>query len=165
MNRKAIILLLSGVFPVTSCGGGGGASGSQPVTPTVSSVAASCTPTSVPTGQTSQCSAVVSGTGSYSTSVTWSVSPTSIGTVSSSGVFKPASVGTATITATSTQDSTKSGNATVTVTLAAPSNLVYPQTTISASVGQAIAPDTPTVTGTVSSYSASPALAEIVVCG
>ena len=158
MNRKAIILLLSGVFPVTSCGGGGGASGSQPVTPTVSSVAASCTPTSVPTGQTSQCSAVVSGTGSYSTSVTWSVSPTSIGTVSSSGVFKPASVGTATITATSTQDSTKSGNATVTVTLAAPSNLVYPQTTISASVGQAIAPDTPTVTGTVSSYSASPAL-------
>ena len=158
MNRKAIILLLSGVFPVTSCGGGGGASGSQPVTPTVSSVAASCTPTSVPTGQTSQCSAVVSGTGSYSTSVTWSVSPTSIGTVSSSGVFKPASVGTATITATSTQDSTKSGNATVTVTLAAPSNLVYPQTTISASVGQAITTDTPTVTGTVTSYSISPTL-------
>jgi hypothetical protein len=88
------------------------------------------------------------------------VSPTSIGTVSSAGVFTPAGAGTATITATSTQDSTKSGNATVTVTvtIVAPSNLVYPQTTISASVGQAITPDTPTVTGTVSSYSVSPAL-------
>ena len=41
---------------------------------------------------------------------------------------------------------------------AAPSNLVYPQTTITASVGQAITPDTPTVAGTVSSYSVSPAL-------
>jgi hypothetical protein len=67
-------------------------------------------------------------------------------------------VGTATITATSTQDSTKSGNATVTVTLPAPSNLVYPQTMISASVRQAITPDIPTVTGAVSSYSVSPAL-------
>jgi hypothetical protein len=40
----------------------------------------------------------------------------------------------------------------------APSDLVYPQTTITASVGQAITPDTPTVAGTVSSYSVSPAL-------
>jgi Putative Ig domain len=101
---------------------------------------------------------VVSGTGNYSRSVTWSVSPTSIGAVSGSGVFTSASVGTATITATSAQDSTKSANATVTVTLPAPSNLVYPQTTILAFVGQAITPDTPTVTGTVSSYSVSPAL-------
>jgi hypothetical protein len=41
---------------------------------------------------------------------------------------------------------------------AAPSNLVYPQTTITASVGQPITPDTPTVTGTVTSYAVSPAL-------
>ena len=40
----------------------------------------------------------------------------------------------------------------------APSNLVYPQTGIAAIVGQAITPDTPTVTGTVTSYSVSPAL-------
>jgi hypothetical protein len=46
----------------------------------------------------------------------------------------------------------------VTVTLAAPSNLVYPQTAINATVGQAISTDTPTVTGTVTSYSVSPAL-------
>jgi hypothetical protein len=40
----------------------------------------------------------------------------------------------------------------------APSNLVYPAATISAVPGQAIAPDVPTVTGTVTSYSVSPAL-------
>jgi Putative Ig domain len=39
-----------------------------------------------------------------------------------------------------------------------PSNLVYPQTTIAATVGQAIATDTPTVSGTVASYSVNPAL-------
>jgi hypothetical protein len=40
----------------------------------------------------------------------------------------------------------------------APSNLVYPQTTITANQGQAIANDSPSVTGTVTSYSISPAL-------
>jgi hypothetical protein len=39
-----------------------------------------------------------------------------------------------------------------------PSNLLYPQTMINATVGTAIAPDTPTVTGTVAQYSISPAL-------
>jgi hypothetical protein len=42
--------------------------------------------------------------------------------------------------------------------VSAPSNLVYPQTTITAIVGQAINIDTPTATGTVSSYSVRPAL-------
>ncbi|WP_433967148.1 putative Ig domain-containing protein [Tunturiibacter gelidiferens] len=39
-----------------------------------------------------------------------------------------------------------------------PTNLVYPQTTIAATIGQPIASNTPTVTGTVTSYSVSPAL-------
>jgi hypothetical protein len=46
----------------------------------------------------------------------------------------------------------------ITVNIAPPSNLVYPQTTITAIVGQAITPDTPTVTGTVTSVAVSPAL-------
>lgn len=140
---------------IAGCGGGGNESTSS-TTPTVTSVTVSCSPTSINTNQTSACAHTVSGSGSISSAVTWSVSPTGIGTVSGSGVFAPTSMGTATIVATSTQDSTKSGSATVAVTLAAPSDLVYPQTTISASVGQAITPDTPTVTGTVSSYSVSP---------
>jgi hypothetical protein len=41
-----------------------------------------------------------------------------------------------------------------------PSNLVYPQTSISATVGTAISEDTPTATGTVSSYTISPSLPE-----
>src|SRR3974390_309899 len=43
-------------------------------------------------------------------------------------------------------------------TIVAPSNLVYPQTSIAGTVGAAIATDAPTVTGTVDSYNVSPAL-------
>jgi len=39
-----------------------------------------------------------------------------------------------------------------------PSNLVYPQTKISATVGQSITPDTPTFSGTVSSFRVDPVL-------
>ena len=101
---------------LAACGGGGGGNGSGTGgggAATVTSVSVTCTPTSVQTGQTSQCSASVSGTGNYSSAVTWSATG---GTVSSGGVFTPSAAGTATITATSAQDSTKSGNATVTVT-------------------------------------------------
>ena len=55
-----------------------------------------------------------------------------------------------------------SGSTTTTIQLAvnvpAPTGLSYPQTTITATVGQAITPDTPTVTGVVSSYAIAPAL-------
>jgi uncharacterized repeat protein (TIGR03803 family) len=101
---------------LAACGGGSGGNSSGTDgggAATVTSVSATCTPTSVQTGQTSQCSASVSGTGNYSSAVTWSATG---GTVTSGGVFAPSAAGTATITATSAQDSTKSGNATVTVT-------------------------------------------------
>jgi len=49
--------------------------------------------------------------------------------------------------------STSKGNQTT-----PPTNLAYPQPTITAMVGVAISVDTPTVTGTVSSYAVSPAL-------
>ncbi|WP_263415780.1 Ig domain-containing protein [Terriglobus albidus] len=64
---------------------------------------------------------------------------------------------TYTVTATNAAGST-TASLTIAVTPAAPSKLVYPRTTIQASVGQAIMPDIPTVSGTVSSYSVSPAL-------
>jgi len=84
---------------------------------TITAVSVACYPASILTTQTSTCTPTVTGTGSFSTSVTWSVSPTSIGMVSSTGLFTPAGAGTATITATSTQDPTKSGNAMVTVAM------------------------------------------------
>jgi len=82
---------------------------------TIAGVSLVCSPSSIQTGQTSTCTPTVTGTGSYSSAVTWSVSPSTIGTVSSGGVFTPSLAGTATITATSTEDTTKSGQATVTV--------------------------------------------------
>ena len=98
---------------LSSCGGGGGSmSGGSSTVPAITSVSVSCSPNSISTAQTSQCTAAVLGTGAFSTAVTW----TAIGgTITSGGVFTPSGAGTATITATSTQDSTKSGSASITV--------------------------------------------------
>jgi len=120
LNLSTILAVLICFF-LTACGGGSGGGGTAPQTPTITSVAVGCSPGSINTNQTSTCTPTVSGTGSFSSAVTWSVSPASIGTVSSAGVLTPTAAGTATITATSTQDSTKSGDATVTVT--APSTI------------------------------------------
>jgi hypothetical protein len=58
--------------------------------------------------------------------------------------------------------SNSGGSTTATVQIAVnvppPSALSYPQSTISAAVGQAIAADSPTVTGTIASYTVAPAL-------
>ncbi|QHN03577.1 hypothetical protein FTO74_09490 [Granulicella sp. WH15] len=64
---------------------------------------------------------------------------------------------TYTVTASNSTGST-TATVQIVVNAAAPAALVYPQTTITANVGQLISTDTPTVTGTVSSYSVSPAL-------
>jgi hypothetical protein len=64
---------------------------------------------------------------------------------------------TYTITAANTAG-TATATVQITVNAAPPTNLVYPQTSIPAVVGQAIVTDIPTVTGTITSYSVSPAL-------
>ena len=114
-RKIASALLVSIALLASGCGGGSGGSSGGGSTPAITSVAVACSPGSINTNQTSTCTPTVSGTGNYSSSITWSVSPESIGTVSSAGVFTPSGAGTATITATSTEDSSKSGNATVTV--------------------------------------------------
>jgi len=100
-----------------ACGGGSGnGGGGGGNAPTISSVTVTCSPGNIQTGQTSQCSVAVTGTGNFSSAVTWSADS---GTITNSGLYTaPSSIpasGKATITATSTQDSTKSGAATVTV--------------------------------------------------
>lgn len=106
----AILILVAGCSSV-NLNAGNSSSG-----PTITSVALTCSPTSIFTNQTSTCTPVVSGTGNYSTAVSWTVVPVSMGTVSSAGVFTPAGAGTALIFAASTQDSSQYGTATVTVT-------------------------------------------------
>jgi hypothetical protein len=95
--------------------------------PTITAVSVSCNPTSFETWGTSQCTPTVTGTGSYSSTVTWSVSGvaggnSTVGVVSSTGVYTapntvPAKNPVA-VTATSTADTTKSGSANLTITAA-----------------------------------------------
>jgi len=114
--RLVVFILVALTLAVyVSCGGGGGGNNVSPSPPTIASVSVSCNPTSVQTGQTSQCTATVTGTGSYSSAVTWSASA---GTIDPTGKFTaPATAGSVTVTAQSTEDTTKSGTATVTVTI------------------------------------------------
>lgn len=94
--------------------GGGSGGGGTSNNPTITSVTASCTPTSVVEGGSSTCSAVVTGTGNYGSGVSWTASA---GTITSAGAFTaPNTAETVTVTATSTEDPTKSGTASITVT-------------------------------------------------
>ena len=106
---------------LVACGGG-----SSSTTSTITVVGASCNPTSIAAGQTSQCTASVSGTGSFSSAVTWTASGN--GTITpAGGLFTASTVpftSQATITATSTQDSTKTGSTTITVATAGTVNSV-----------------------------------------
>src|SRR5271167_175337 len=118
MTRKAVFPLL--FIAILSLAGCSGSIATLVQAPAISSVAVSCVSTSVQTGQTSQCSATVNGSGSFSPGVTWS---TTSGTITSSGLYTaPASVptsGSDSIKATSTQDSTKYGTAKIAIATAA----------------------------------------------
>ncbi len=87
----------------------------NPTGPSITSVSVSCSPGAIQSAQTSQCSAIVSGTGDFDQAVTWSVSS---GTISSSGLVTAPVVPTNTqvsATATSVEDSSKSAFTTLNV--------------------------------------------------
>ena len=97
------------LFGIAACGGSSSSSA-------ITAVSISCTPTSLESGQTSQCTATVTGTGTFNTAVSWG---SSAGTVTQNGAFTAQAVNnstTVTITATSIQDTIKNASATVTVT-------------------------------------------------
>jgi hypothetical protein len=111
VRKLALLLVVLTVIWMAACGGGSGSSSSS----TVSSVMASCTPSTVYSGQNSQCSATVNGTGNFSTSVTWTANAGSIGSAAVLTVPTVTAPQTVTVTATSTQNGSVSGTATVTV--------------------------------------------------
>lgn len=111
-RSSALFCLLLGALGAVGCGGGGGGGGTSS---SIASVSATCSPASITTVQTSTCSAAVTGTGSYSSAVSWAATG---GAITGAGVFTPSGVGTAMITATSTQDSTKAGSTSVAVAVA-----------------------------------------------
>lgn len=83
--------------------------------PTITAVTVSCSPALITDNQTAQCNAVVQGTGSYNTSVTWEASA---GAVAANGVYTPPSLTSytvETITATSVQNPSISGKASLPV--------------------------------------------------
>lgn len=117
ISSSIVLLGLVGCCLLAGCGGTGGGNsggGTQSSSPTITAVSVSCMPASILITQTSTCSPTVTGTGSYSSAVTWTVSPSSMGTISDAGVFMPVAAGPVTITATSKQDATKSGNSSIT---------------------------------------------------
>lgn len=81
---------------------------------TISAVTVNCSPATLAAGASEVCTSDVSGTGSYSSAITWSASS---GSITSTGVLTAPSTGTSvTVKATSVQDPTKFATATVTVT-------------------------------------------------
>ena len=116
MRILGIFVGVSCLALLAACGGGS----STPPNPTITLVGASCSPTSITSQQTTQCTASVSGTGNFSSTVIWTASGG--GTINAAtGVFTAATVPFSTqvtITATSTQDSTKNGTTTITVAAA-----------------------------------------------
>ena len=123
------------------CGGGGdssaGSSPTAPAAPTITGVTVTPSSTTATIGATAQFSAAVSGTGSYNTSVNWSVAGPSgwtgsVGSISTSGLYEtpfPAPA-TLTVTATAAGDATQYGSATV--TLAPPAAGTGPALTVDA---------------------------------
>lgn len=113
--RSHALAISSLVIALTACGGSGSSNrpASPPSSSTITSVSPACAPATIAIGATSQCTATVKGTGTYSSAISWSASS---GAVNASGVFTaPASALAVTVTATSMQDSTKMGAATITV--------------------------------------------------
>ena len=111
LRRIPVALALLASITLSGCGGSASFKATI-LSPTIALVSVTCSPANLQTGQTSQCSAVVSGTGSYSSAVTWTATG---GTITASGLFTPNGSGTAMVTATSTQDTTKSGTATIAI--------------------------------------------------
>lgn len=138
-----LVFIVSLSSLLVGCGVRGGGTIIAPQT--ITSVTVTCNPSNIQTNQTSQCSATVIGTGSFSSAVTWSATG---GSASSSGVFTPSSVGTASVTATSTQDPMKFGSAPVTVVIPPTITSVTVVCSPTAILTTQTSACTPTVTGT-----------------
>jgi hypothetical protein len=121
LNRWVYGIVL--LVPLCGCSGGGNnSSGSPPPPPTITSVVLSPASTNVQPRETQQFSATVSGTGDFSSAVSWSVTGTvdgSPGTISSTGLYAaPATAcnpNTVTVVAASTADPTKTASASVVI--------------------------------------------------
>lgn len=127
LPRALAVCILAPV--VIGCGSVATNSEPSNVSTTVTSLQVMCSPSAVSTSATSQCSASVQGTGSYSSAVTWSASA---GTIGANGLLTaPSSAGTVTVTATSTEDAAKTAATAVTVQAAPQTPVQSPAPSVS----------------------------------
>jgi Protein of unknown function (DUF3443) len=109
MNRRFGLLFVAGIVLWTAgCGSSNNGS-------TVTGVTATCLPSTIQSAQLLQCTSTVTGTATFSTSVTWMATA---GSINTAGIFTAPVVSAptlVTITATSTQNTDQSGTATVTI--------------------------------------------------
>jgi hypothetical protein len=139
-GRFASVYLGFGLaFAIAGCGGGGsnnGGGGGNPPPPANAVTGITVTPaTAILIGTSQQFTATVTGTGTFTNGVTWSVAPPagsglSAGTITASGLYQtpyPAPP-TVTVTATSTFDASKNGSATI--TLSPPATAAGPALTV-----------------------------------
>ncbi len=108
MRRFGLLLVVGSLLWLGACGSSANPS-------TVTGVTTSCFPSPIQSGQLISCSATVTGTGTFSSTVNWTASA---GSINSAGTFTAPVVSaplTITITATSTQDTKESGTATVVI--------------------------------------------------
>jgi hypothetical protein len=153
-SRFALIFAGIGLaLTVAGCGSGGGGNsgggGGGTTGPTITGVTVTpSTPVTIGTSQ--QFTATVTGTGAFSSGVTWTITaPTgsslSPGTITTGGLYQspyPAPA-TVTVTATSTADGTKSGNAII--TLSPPPTAAGPALTVD--LGNVTHPISPLIYG------------------
>lgn len=123
-GRSMAALLALSLLVLAACGGTAG-SGGPPPPPViaVTSFVLACAPTSIEVGAMppAACSASkFAGTGNFTTAVTFTAAPSSVGTVDGSGKVTTLSAGTLTVTATSVQTVTVKETATITVTAPPP---------------------------------------------
>jgi hypothetical protein len=159
---SAILIVSLGL--VQGCGGGGsnGGGGGNTIQPPSNLTYPLSTITATVGAALSADTPTVTGTvDSYTVSPTF---PSGLSLSSSTGAISGTPTAVA-AQATYTVTAKNSGGPTtatvqiaVNAAVAAPSNLVYPQTTIAATVGTAITTDIPSTTGTVDSYTVSPTL-------
>lgn len=109
------------------------------VKPTLSSLVVAPASPSIQTGNTNN-TVQMSAVGTFNdgstgnASVTWSINPTAVATISASGLVTSVSTGTATVTATSTQNPTITGTQSLTVTVGCIQSIAISPTSASISV-------------------------------
>jgi len=138
MRIGQIVLVIGFLLTLALTQGCGSGSNSTPPTPTITGVSVSPQNPTIAAGQQQLFAAQVSGTGAFSTAVSWSVNDvpggnSTVGTISSSGNYlAPTSFNapfTATIKAVSAADSSKSGTSQANVVTALVSSVtIDPQT-------------------------------------